>query len=49
MDDGHVAAYAFGAPKDSLPYVIDLYAKPHLDDEIPFNPMPHWYCAVLNC
>ena len=48
MDDGHVAAYAFGAPKDSLPYVIDLYAKPHLDDEIPFNPMPHWYRAVLN-
>ena len=48
MDDGHVAAYAFGAPKDSLPYVIDLYAEPHLDDEIPFNPMLHWYRAVLN-
>ena len=48
LDDGRVAAYAFGAPKDSLPYVIDLYAKPHLDDEVPFNPMPHWYRAVLN-
>ena len=43
-----VAAYAFGAPKDSLPYVIDLYAEPHLDDEIPFNTMLHWYHAVLN-
>ena len=48
MDDGRIAAYASGAPKDSLPYVIDLYAKPHLDDEVPFNPMPHWYRAVLN-
>ena len=48
MDDGRVAAYAFGAPKDSLPYVIDLYAEPHLDDEVLFNPMPHWYHAVLN-
>ena len=48
MDDGRVAAYAFSAPKDSLPYVIDLYAEPHLDDETPFNPMSHWYRAVLN-
>ena len=48
MDDGRIAAYAFGAPKDSLPYVIDLYAEPHLDDEVPFNPMPHWYRAILN-
>ena len=48
LDDGRVAAYAFGAPKDSLPYVIDLYAEPHLDNEVPFNPMPHWYRAVLN-
>ena len=48
LDDGRVAAYAFGAPKDSLPYIIDLYAEPHLDDEIPFNPMPHWYRAALN-
>ena len=48
MDDGRVTAYAFGAPKDSLPYIIDLYAKPHLDNKVPFNPMPHWYCAVLN-
>ena len=48
LDDGRVAAYAYGAPKDSLPYVIDLYAEPHLDDEVPFNPMPHWYRAVLN-
>ena len=48
LDDGRITAYAFGAPKDSLPYVIDLYVKPHLDDETPFTPMPHWYCAVLN-
>ena len=48
MDDERVAAYTFGAPKDSLPYVIDLYAEPHLDNEIPFTPMPHWYHTVLN-
>ena len=48
LNDGHVAAYVFGAPKDSLSYVIDLYAEPHLDDETSFNPMPHWYRAVLN-
>ena len=48
LNNGRVAAYAFGAPKDFLPYVIDLYAEPHLDNEVSFNPMPHWYRAVLN-
>ena len=48
MENGHMAAYAFGAPKDSLPYMLDLYAEPQLDDKTPFTPMPHWYCAALN-
>ena len=48
MDDSCVEAYVFGAPKDSLPYIINLYAKPHLDNKVPFMPMPHWYCVVLN-
>ena len=28
MEDRRVAAYAFGTPKDSLPYMLDLYAEP---------------------
>ena len=48
LDNGRMAAYAFSAPKDSLPYVINLYAEPHLDNEVPFNPTPHWYRTVLN-
>ena len=48
MKDGQVAAYMFGALKDSLPYMLDLYAEPQLDNKILFIPMPHWYRAALN-
>ena len=48
MEDEWVVTYAFGASKDSLPYMLDLYAEPQLDNEMPFLPMPHWYYAALN-
>ena len=31
-----------------LHHQLTVYAEPHLDDKIPFTPMPHWYCAILN-
>ena len=48
LEDERVVAYTFGAPNDSLSYMLNLYAEPQLDDETPFMPMPHWYCAALN-
>ena len=49
LEDGRVAAYPMGAPIDSMPYIIDIYAKPSLDDEDePFEPMPQWYRAALH-
>ena len=48
LDDGRIAAYPMGAPIDSMPYVVDIYAEPSLDNEDePFEPMPHWYRATL--
>ena len=38
-----------GAPIDTMPYVVDIYAKPSLDDEDkPFKPMPQWFRAALH-
>ena len=38
-----------GAPIDAMPYVVDIFAEPSLDDEDkPFKPMPHWYCAAMH-
>ena len=38
-----------GAPINSMPYVVDIYAEPSLDDEDePFEPMPHWYRAAMH-
>ena len=49
LDDRRIAAYAMGAPIDLMPYVVDIYAKPSLDDEDePFEPMPHWYRAAMH-
>ena len=49
LEDGHVAAYAMGAPIDSMPYIVDIYAEPSLDDEDePFKPMPQWFRATLH-
>ena len=49
LEDGRVAAYAMGAPIDSMPYIVNIYAKPSLDDEDePFEPMPQWYRAALH-
>ena len=49
LEDGRVAAYAMGAPIDSMPYIVDIFAEPSLDDEDePFEPMPHWFRAALH-
>ena len=49
LEDGRVAAYAMGAPVDSMPYIVDIYAEPSLDDEDePFEPMPQWFRAALH-
>ena len=49
LDDGHIAAYAMGALIDTMPYVVDIFAEPSLDNEDePFKPMPHWYRAILH-
>ena len=49
LEDGRVAAYAMGALIDSMPYIVDIYAEPSLDDEDePFEPMPQWFRAALH-
>ena len=49
LDDGHIAAYAMEAPINSMPYIVDIYAEPSLDDEDePFEPMPQWYRAAMH-
>ena len=49
LDDGHIATYAMGAPIDSMPYVVDIFVEPSLNDEDePFEPMPHWYRAAMH-
>ena len=49
LDDGRIAAYAMGAPIDSMLYIVDIYAKPSLDDEDePFEPMPQWFRAAMH-
>ena len=49
LNDRCIATYAMGAPIDSMPYVVDIFAEPSLDDEDePFEPMPHWYCAAMH-
>ena len=49
LEDGCVATYAMGAPIDAMPYVVDIYAEPSLDDEDePFKPMPHWFRAAMH-
>ena len=49
LEDGRIAAYPMGAPIDSMPYIVDIYAEPSLDDEDePFEPMPQWYRAALH-
>ena len=38
-----------GAPIDAMPYIIDIFAEPSLDDEDePFEPMPHWYRTAMH-
>ena len=49
LNDGCIATYAMGAPIDSMPYIVDIFAEPSLDDEDePFEPMPHWYHATMH-
>ena len=49
LEDGRVAAYAMGAPVDSMPYIVDIFAEPSLDNEDePFEPMPQWFRAALH-
>ena len=49
LEDGRVAAYAMGAPIDLMPYIVDVYAEPSLDNEDePFEPMPQWFRAALH-
>ena len=38
-----------GSPIDSMPYIIDIYAEPSLDDDDePFEPMSHWYRVAMH-
>ena len=49
LEDGRIAAYPMGAPIDLMPYIVDIYAEPSLDDEDePFEPMPQWFQAALH-
>ena len=49
LKDGCVAAYAMGAPIDAMPYIVDIYTEPSLDDkDKPFEPMPHWYRVAMH-
>ena len=49
LDNGRIAAYAMGAPIDTMPYIIDIYAEPSLDDDDkPFEPMPHWFHTAMH-
>ena len=49
LDNGRIAAYAMGAPIDSMPYIVDIYTEPSLDDEDkPFEPMPQWFHATMH-
>ena len=49
LNDGRIAAYAIGAPINAMPYIIDIFAEPSLnDDDEPFELMPHWYCAAMH-
>ena len=49
LDEGHIAAYAMGAPIDYMPYIVDIYAEPSLNDEDkPFEPMPQWFRATMH-
>ena len=49
LDDGCIAAYTMGAPIDAMPYIVDIYAEPSLNDEDePFEPMPHWFRAAMH-
>ena len=49
LEDGRVATYPMGAPINSMPYIVDIYAEPSLDDEDePFEPMPQWFRAALH-
>ena len=49
LDDRHIAAYAIGAPINAMPYIVDIYAEPSLDnDDKLFEPMPHWFRAAMH-
>ena len=49
LDNGRIAAYAMGAPIDTMLYIVDIFAEPSLDDkDEPFEPMPHWYCTAMH-
>ena len=49
LNNGRIATYAMGAPIDAMPYVVDIFVEPSLDDEDePFEPMPHWYHAAMH-
>ena len=49
LDNRHIATYAMGAPIDSMPYIVDIYAKPSLNNNNePFEPMPHWFCMAMH-
>ena len=49
LDNRWIATYAMGAPIDAMPYVVDIYTEPSLDDnDKPFKPMPHWYRVAMH-
>ena len=49
LDDRHIAAYAMGAPVDTMLYIVDIFAEPSLNNnDEPFEPMPHWYRAAMH-
>ena len=49
LDDGRIAAYAMGAPINAMPYIMDIYTEPSLNnDDKPFEPMPHWFHVAMH-
>ena len=49
LDDRRIATYPMGAPIDAMPYIIDIFAEPSLDDnDEPFKPMLHWFRAAMH-
>jgi hypothetical protein len=48
MDNGCVAGYSQDQGPLDLPTIADIYLSPAYDSSTPFEPLPHWFCHLLN-